>query len=72
VSVPVSGSRAGDLGVAGFSRSIVPWIVTIAVQFLATVRTAEEWSFGNVLGALALLVLAAALVVLALRVTGRR
>jgi len=50
----------------------VPWIVAIAVQFFATVRSTEGWTAGNVLGALALLALIVVISYTVIRVRARR
>lgn len=53
-------------------RGIVPRMQGIAVQVLAELRVAEGWSAGNVVGAVVLLVLAAAAVSAASFVGRRR
>lgn len=50
----------------------MPWIVAIAVQFLATVRSTEGWTVGNVFGALGLLALVVLVSYAVIRVRARR
>jgi hypothetical protein len=55
----------------GRGHGIVPWMGSLPLQLLVSVRVAEGWTSGNALGALFLLTVVLAAVV-ALRVIRRR